>query len=79
MYYWFEIAMAKKKHHRPSLLSSTRPPRSKPTPSLSSRLTRTIVRCHHDLRKQLATAAARNDDEETQTILNKIEDLGGCK
>lgn len=69
--------MAAKKQRRPQLLSSTRPRNVKPTPSLSSRKTRSLVRSHHTLRKQISAAISKGHTSEAQTIQAKIEASGG--
>ncbi len=69
--------MAAKKQRRPQLLSSTRPRKIKPPPSLSSRKTRSLVRSHHTLRKQLSAALSKGDTSEAQAIQAKIDASGG--
>lgn len=71
--------MAPKKKARPRLLSSTRPRNIKPTPSLSSHATRTFVRSHHTLRKQLSSALAQGDDFKAESIKYEIEAAGGLR
>ncbi|KAK3169543.1 hypothetical protein OEA41_008927 [Lepraria neglecta] len=71
--------MALKKKARPRLLSSTRPRNIKPTPSLSSHATRTLVRSHHTLRKQLSCALAQGDDFKAESIKYEIEAAGGLR
>lgn len=69
--------MAIKKQRRPQLLSSSRPRNIKPAPSLSSRKTRSLVRSHHTLRKQISAALSRGDSSEVQAIQAKIDASGG--
>ncbi|KAF6241504.1 hypothetical protein HO173_000214 [Letharia columbiana] len=69
--------MAAKKQRRPQLLSSTRPRNIKPTLSLSSRTTRSLIRSHHTLRKQFSAALAKGDTSEAQAIQAKIDASGG--
>ena len=69
--------MAAKKHRRPRLLSSTRPGNIKPVPTLSSFRTRSLVRSHHTLRKQVSTALSKGDTGEAQVIQAKIDASGG--
>ena len=69
--------MAAKKQRRPQLLSSTRPRSIKPAPSLSSHTTRSLVRSHHTLRKQLSAALSKGDTSEAQVIQAKIDASGG--
>ena len=69
--------MAAKKQRRPQLLSSTRPRTIKSAPSLSSRTTRSVVRSHHVLRKQLSAAISKGNTSEARAIEAKIEASGG--
>ena len=68
--------MAGKKRKRPQLLSSTRPATTKST-SLSSRRTRSLVRTHHVMLKQLNSAVAKDDQQAIQDLTAKIEAAGG--
>ena len=68
--------MAAKKQRRPQLLSSTRPRNIKPV-TLSSRTTRSLIRSHHTLRKQVADAISKGDTSEAQAIQAKIDASGG--
>ena len=67
--------MTRKVHRKPRLLSSTRPRDVKST--LSSRGTRTLVRLHHNLRKQLTAAITRGDIPEVQSVQAKLDASGG--
>lgn len=69
--------MAIKKQRRPHLLSSTRPHNLKPAASLSSRATRSLVRSHHTLRKQLSAAVSKGDAGNAHAIQVKIDASGG--
>ncbi|CAD6578456.1 MAG: hypothetical protein ASARMPREDX12_001950 [Alectoria sarmentosa] len=69
--------MVAKKQRRPQLLSSSRPHKIKPAPSLSSRMTRSLIRSHHILRKQFSAASSKGDTGEAQAIQAKIEGFGG--
>ncbi len=69
--------MAARKQRRPRLLSSTRPRNNKPAPTLSSSATRSLVRSHHTLRKQLSAALSRGEIHEAQAIQAKINASGG--
>jgi len=61
-------------------LSSGRPPNAiKPKASLSSQATRTLIRTHHQLNKQLGAAKAKCDHAEASQIQKRIDDLGGLK
>ncbi|CAF9915609.1 MAG: hypothetical protein ALECFALPRED_010257 [Alectoria fallacina] len=68
--------MVAKKQRRPQLLSSSRPRKIKPAP-LSSRTTRSLIRSHHTLRKQLSAASSKGDTGEAQAIQAKIDGFGG--
>ena len=69
--------MAVKKQRRPRLLSSTRPSNIKPAPALSSSRTRSLVRSHHTLRKQVSAALSEGKASEAQAIQAKIDASGG--
>ena len=71
--------MAGKRRSRPHLLSSTRPAISKPTGALSSRKTRSIIRTHHTLQKQLDAATSMNDSHTVAKLQGKIAAAGGLK
>ena len=68
--------MASKKLRRSRLLSSTRPLNSKPT-TLSSRKTRSVVRSHHTLRKEVSAALSTGDISRAQAVQAKIDAAGG--
>ena len=65
--------MAANKQRRPRLLSSSRPQIIKSAPSLSSRTTRSIIRSHHVLRKQLSAAISKGNTGEAQTLQARID------
>ena len=69
--------MTARKQRRPRLLSSTRPRNIKPSPTLSSRTTRALVRSHHTLRKQVSAALSKGDTSEAQAVQARIEASGG--
>ena len=69
--------MAAKKQRRPQLLSSTRPQSIRSAPSLSSRRSRSVVRSHHVLRKQLSDAISKGTTSEVQAVQAKIDASGG--
>ncbi|MCJ1351159.1 MAG: hypothetical protein MMC33_001141 [Icmadophila ericetorum] len=73
--------MGLKKKKKPKLLSSTRPPtiHSQPPASLSSRASRTVIRTHHTLQKQLNQAIASNDTKLAASLRSQIDSLGGLK
>lgn len=61
-------------------LSSGRPPNiTKPKASLSSQATRTLIRSHHQLNKQLEAAKSKGKDAEVEELQKRIEELGGLK
>lgn len=61
-------------------LSRGRPPTvKKPTPSLSSKATRTLINTHHQLHKELAKASAAGDDAKARELEARIEANGGLK
>ena len=61
-------------------LSSGRPPNTiKPKASLSSQATRTLIRSHHQLNKQVEAAKAKGDNAETERLQKRIKDLGGLR
>ena len=69
--------MAVRKRKRPQLLSTSRPAIVKPAASLSSQKTRSLVRTHHTLQKQLRVATIKNDQQAVQEISTRIEAAGG--
>jgi 25S rRNA (adenine2142-N1)-methyltransferase len=72
----------KKKGKRKELtsLSQGRPPNLKtPTHSLSSKATRTIIRGHHTLQKQLAKAVSDSDIVEAARLQALLDDSGGLR
>lgn len=71
------VTMVSRRQRRVHLLSSTRPHNIKPTPSLSSHTTRTLIRTHHTFRKQLSSALANRNDIEAQNVRAQIEAAGG--
>lgn len=78
------IAMAakkKRKSKKPASLSRSRPPTisRKPPTSLSSKATRTLIRSHHRLHKELANAIAHGDVTTTAKIQAQIEEQGGLE
>jgi len=71
--------ISKKKDRRARLLSSTRPSFNRPTSSLSSRQTRSLVRTHHTLRKKLSSALTKKDDATAKALKEQIKASGGLK
>ena len=71
---------SKSKPRRPQLLSSTRPaPTTKPSGALSSRHSRSLIRGHHTLRKNLRVAIAKKDAERARELELRIEEAGGME
>ncbi|KAF1813501.1 hypothetical protein P152DRAFT_322416 [Eremomyces bilateralis CBS 781.70] len=57
--------------------SRPRPPRAALSQNLSSKATRTVIRKHHVLQKQLSAARASSDQETIQRIETEIRETGG--
>ncbi|KAK8213374.1 25S rRNA (adenine2142-N1)-methyltransferase [Zalaria obscura] len=71
---------AKAKKQKPTSLAHGRPPGiRKPTPSLSSKATRTLIRGHHQLHKALAQAEQAGDHVKAASLKKQIEEYGGLK
>jgi len=64
---------------QPKSLSKGRPPLSKPTGSLSSKATRTIIRKHHNLLKAQQQAAKSGDSATADRIKTEINENGGLE
>ena len=64
------------KASRPKLLSHTRPASIKKT-TLPSRATRSVIRNHHTLTKQLKSAITRNDSATAASLQAEMEAKGG--
>lgn len=61
-------------------LSYGRPPTiQKPTASLSSKATRTLIRSHHQLQKELAKAISQGDTTKAAALESQIEKQGGLQ
>ena len=71
----------KSKPRRPALLSHGRPPPiyHKPSASLSSKATRTLIRSHHQLNKALTKATGAGDTVSASDIQAQIERQGGLQ
>lgn len=67
----------KRKATRPKLLSHTRPISARKAISLPSRATRSLIRNHHTLQKQLRSAVVRNDTAAANSLQAEIEANGG--
>ncbi|KAI9817304.1 MAG: hypothetical protein M1832_004726 [Thelocarpon impressellum] len=73
---------SKRKRKKPLSLAAGRPPKAnihKPTPTLSSRTTRTLIRTHHTLQKQLARAEAAGDTPLAEELQAQVEAQGGLR
>ncbi|KAE8447383.1 hypothetical protein EG329_010797 [Mollisiaceae sp. DMI_Dod_QoI] len=68
-----------KKRTKLKSLSHGRPPTVKPTRSISSKKTRTLIRTHHTLEKQRAKALADGDDTKATILAKQIEAQGGIE
>ncbi len=66
-------------HKRKSLLSNTRPPTVKRPSSLSSRATRSLIRSHHTLQKQLHAAVVTNDITAAASLQAQLSVSGGLQ
>jgi 25S rRNA (adenine2142-N1)-methyltransferase len=64
---------------RPKTLASGRPPTSRSTERMTSERSRTIIRTHHTLQKEHATALRRGDAKVAHEIAQAIEKSGGIK
>ncbi|KAH6622392.1 putative methyltransferase-domain-containing protein [Boeremia exigua] len=67
--------MAVKK--RQKALASGRPPINKPKERMTAQRSRTIIRTHHRLHKQLAAAEKNKDSKQAATLRDEIEKNGG--
>ena len=65
------------KASRPKLLSHTRPASIKKATPLPSRATRSVIRDHHTLTKQLKSAVTRNDTATATSLQAEMEARGG--
>lgn len=70
---------AKKKRKRSRPLSHTRPPVISQRTSLSSRATRSVIRKHHTLQKQLHTAVSNNDTAKVESTQAQLAASGGLQ
>ncbi|KAL8735245.1 MAG: hypothetical protein Q9181_002899 [Wetmoreana brouardii] len=70
---------ASKKRRKPQLLSHTRPTSVKKAPSLSSQATRSVIRNHHTLQKQLHAALAIGDTAAARGLQAQLANSGGLK
>ena len=67
----------KPKNKRPKLLSHTRPTAVQKPPTISSHATRSLIRNHHALQKQLCSARARSDASAADSIEAQLSASGG--
>jgi len=74
------VTMTKKrKSSRLKSLSQGRPPTTKPLRSLSSKVTRTLIRTHHTLEKKRAKALSEGDEAGAAAISQQIDSQGGIQ
>ncbi|KAH8600874.1 putative methyltransferase-domain-containing protein [Bisporella sp. PMI_857] len=71
--------MTKKKDTRLKSLSQGRPKIVQTPLSISRKATRTLIRAHHTLEKQRATAIAKGDEAKAAALAKQIESQGGIK
>ena len=71
--------MPRRPHVRPRLLSHGRPPAAKASSSLSSNATRSIIRKHHTLQKQLTTARKHDDYKSIEALSAQLAHSGGLE
>ncbi|KAL9004529.1 MAG: hypothetical protein Q9188_002655 [Gyalolechia gomerana] len=69
----------KKKRKKPHLLSHTRPPIASQRPSLSSQATRSLIRKHHNLQKQLHSAVSNGNAIAAESIQAQLAASGGLQ
>ncbi|KAL8800704.1 MAG: hypothetical protein Q9182_004976 [Xanthomendoza sp. 2 TL-2023] len=70
---------ANKKRRKPLLLSHTRPASAQKKASLSSQATRSLIRKHHTLQKQLHLAFRNGDDASVETLRAELAASGGLQ
>lgn len=68
---------SKRKPQRPKLLSHTRPFSVKKPAALPSKATRSLIRNHHTLQKQLSSATTRNDTKTVTSLKAQLSAAGG--
>lgn len=69
----------KRKRKKTNLLSHTRPPTASQKPSLSSQATRSLIRRHHTLQKQLQTAISKGDILTAASVRTQLAASGGLQ
>ena len=65
--------------NRKKLLSSSRPPSTKPRSTASSKSTRSVIRTHHTLLKQLHAARLTQNTSQISSLERKIQANGGLE
>ncbi|KAI4244647.1 MAG: hypothetical protein L6R40_002851 [Gallowayella cf. fulva] len=70
---------ARKKKRKPLLLSHTRPLSSQKRGSLSSQVTRSLIRHHHTLQKNLHSALVKSDGATVEHIRTQLAASGGLQ
>ena len=73
------MATKKRSSKKPHLLSHTRPRTCQTSTSLSSRVTRKLIRSHHTLQKQLASALLSNNAALVASLQAQHNDSGGLE
>jgi 25S rRNA (adenine2142-N1)-methyltransferase len=68
-----------KKEAKKSLKEGRPPLASKPQATLSKKKTQKLIRSHHDMNKQLATAKAKGDEAKAGELKKRIDEAGGLK
>ncbi|KAL8803960.1 MAG: hypothetical protein Q9223_005977 [Gallowayella weberi] len=68
-----------KKRRKPLLLSHTRPASAHKKTSLSSQATRSLIRKHHTLQKQLHSALLNGDEASAETLRAELAASGGLE
>lgn len=73
------MAAQKKKRKKPHLLSHNRPTSTAKRPSLSSQATRSLIRKHHILQKQLHAATSNGDIAVVRSLQAQLAASGGLQ
>lgn len=74
------VASKKSQRKKLSVLTSGRPPTlNRPTPSLSSKATRSLIRSHHQLQKARAKALTDGDEKLVRELDSQISAKGGIE
>ena len=76
-FYTKQVMANNRKRHRPKLLSHTRPKFVKKPTTLPSKATRSLIRNHHAIHKQLFSATAHNDVATAASLQAQLSASGG--